>query len=148
MRNILGDNLTLTLFGESHGPLIGAVLDGMQAGIKVDEDFIKLMLSKRRPQKDIETNRVEMDEFEIVSGVFNGFTTGAPLTILIKNKNVISKDYSELKNVMRPSHADYTANIKYQGFNDYRGGGHFSGRITAAIVAVGSILIHAFITEE
>ena len=143
MRNILGDNLTLTLFGESHGPLIGAVLDGMQAGIKVDEDFIKLMLSKRRPQKDIETNRVEMDEFEIVSGVFNGFTTGSPLTILIKNKNVISKDYSKLKNIMRPSHADYTANIKYQGFNDYRGGGHFSGRITAAIVAVGSILINA-----
>ena len=73
MRNILGDNLTLTLFGESHGPLIGAVLDGMQAGIKVDEDFIKLMLSKRRPQKDIETNRVEMDDFEIVSGVFEGY---------------------------------------------------------------------------
>ena len=143
MRNILGDNLTLTLFGESHGPLIGAVLDGMQAGIKVDEDFIKLMLSKRRPQKDIETNRVEMDEFEIVSGVFEGYTTGCPLTILIKNINVISKDYSELKNIMRPSHADYTANIKYQGFNDYRGGGHFSGRITAAIVAVGSILINA-----
>ena len=143
MRNILGDNLTLTLFGESHGPLIGAVLDGMQAGIKVDEDFIKLMLSKRRPQKDIETNRVEMDEFEIVSGVFEGYTTGSPLTILIKNKNVISKDYSELKNIIRPSHADYTANIKYQGFNDYRGGGHFSGRITAAIVAVGSILINA-----
>ena len=143
MRNILGDNLTLTLFGESHGPAIGAVLDGMQAGIKVDVDFIKLMLSKRRPQKDIETSRVEMDEFEIISGVFNGFTTGAPLTILIKNKNVISKDYSELKNVMRPSHADYTANIKYHGYNDYRGGGHFSGRITAAIVAVGSILIQA-----
>ena len=143
MRNILGDNLTLTLFGESHGPLIGAVLDGIQAGIKVDVDFIKLMLSKRRPQKDIETNRVEMDEFEIVSGVFEGYTTGSPLTILIKNKNVISKDYSELKNIMRPSHADYTANIKYQGFNDYRGGGHFSGRITAAIVAVGSILINA-----
>ena len=143
MRNILGDNLTLTLFGESHGPAIGAVLDGMQAGIKVDVDFIKLMLSKRRPQKDIETNRVEMDEFEIISGVFNGFTTAAPLTILIKNKNVISKDYSELKNVMRPSHADYTANIKYHGYNDYRGGGHFSGRITVAIVAVGSILIQA-----
>ena len=143
MRNTLGDNLTLTLFGESHGPLIGAVLDGIQAGVKVDESFIKLMLSKRRPQKDIETKRIEMDEFEIVSGVFNGYTTGAPLTILIKNQNIISKDYSELKKVMRPSHADYPAYIKYQGFNDYRGGGHFSGRITAAIVAVGSILIQA-----
>lgn len=143
MRNILGDYLTLTLFGESHGPLIGSTLDGIPSGIKVDEEFIKLMLSKRRPQKDIETKRVEMDEFEIVSGVFNGYTTGAPLTILIKNKNVISNDYKELKSVMRPSHADYTAYVKYQGYNDYRGGGHFSGRITAALVASASILIKA-----
>lgn len=143
MRNILGDYLTLSLFGESHGPLIGSTLDGIPSGIKVDEDFIKLMLCKRRPQKDIETKRVEMDDFEIVSGVFNGYTTGAPLTILIKNNNVISKDYSELKNIMRPSHADYSANVKYNGYNDYRGGGHFSGRITASIVASGSILLKA-----
>ena len=143
MRNTIGDNLTLTLFGESHGPLIGTVLDGITPGILVDEEFIKEMLAKRRPQKDIETPRVEKDDFEIVSGVFNGFTTGAPLTILIKNQNIISKDYSELQSIMRPSHADYTAYVKYQGFNDYRGGGHFSGRLTAGIVAVGSILIKA-----
>ena len=143
MRNTIGDNLTLTLFGESHGPLIGTVLDGITPGILVDEEFIKEMLAKRRPQKDIETPRVEKDDFEIVSGVFNGFTTGAPLTILIKNQNIISKDYNELQNIMRPSHADYTAYVKYQGFNDYRGGGHFSGRLTAGIVAVGSILIKA-----
>ncbi len=143
MRNTIGDNLTLTLFGESHGPLIGTVLDGITPGILVDEEFIKEMLAKRRPQKDIETPRVEKDDFEIVSGVFNGFTTGAPLTILIKNQNIISKDYNELQSIMRPSHADYTAYVKYQGFNDYRGGGHFSGRLTAGIVAVGSILIKA-----
>lgn len=143
MRNTIGDNITLTLFGESHGSTIGAVLDGIQAGILVDEEFISKMLSKRRPQKDIETSRVELDEFEIVSGVFNGFTTGAPLTILIPNKNVLSRDYNELKNVMRPSHADYVAYSKYQGFNDYRGGGHFSGRLTAPIVAVCAILIKA-----
>ena len=89
MRNTIGDNLTLTLFGESHGPLIGTVLDGITPGILVDEEFIKEMLAKRRPQKDIETPRVEKDDFEIVSGVFNGFTTGAPLTILIKNQNII-----------------------------------------------------------
>lgn len=143
MRNTIGDNLTLTLFGESHGPLIGTVLDGITPGILVDEEFIKEMLAKRRPQKDIETPRVEKDDFEIVSGVFNGFTTGAPLTILIKNQNIISKDYNELQSIMRPSHADYTAYVKYQGFNDYRGGGHFSGRLTAGIVAIGSILIKA-----
>ena len=143
MRNTIGDYLTLTLFGESHGPAVGCVLDGMMPGVKVDNDFIKMMLDKRRPQNKIETARKEADDFEIVSGVFNGFTTGAPLTILIKNTNVLSKDYDELKDVMRPSHADFTANIKYHGFNDYRGGGHFSGRITAPIVAVGGILLKA-----
>lgn len=140
MDNTIGTNLTLTLFGESHGPLVGAVLEGMMAGIKIDYEFIKFMLNKRRPQKVIETARIEQDSFEIVSGVFNGYTTGAPLTILIKNENILSKDYDILKDVMRPSHADYTAHIKYNGFNDYRGGGHFSGRLTAPIVAVGAIL--------
>lgn len=143
MKNTIGDNLTLTLFGESHGEYIGAVLDGMTPGIKVDEDFIKKQLMRRRPQAKIETARIEADEYILASGVFDGYTTGAPLCILIPNKNVISKDYDELKNVARPSHADYTAYIKYHGFNDVRGGGHFSGRITAPIVAVGSILIKA-----
>lgn len=141
MRNTIGDNLTLTLFGESHGEYIGAVLDGMASGIKVDNDFISYQLSKRRPQNKIETARVEADDYHIVSGVFNGYTTGAPLCILIPNQNIKSKDYDALKQVARPSHADYVAYVKYHGFNDYRGGGHFSGRLTAPIVAIGSILI-------
>ncbi|MBQ8292264.1 MAG: chorismate synthase [Bacilli bacterium] len=143
MKNTIGDNLTLTLFGESHGSYIGAVLDGISAGIKVDEDFIKAQLSRRRPQSKIETARIEEDEYIIASGVFNGYTTGSPIALMIPNKNVNSKDYDELKNVARPSHADFAAYIKYHGFADYRGGGHFSGRITAPIVALASILIKA-----
>ncbi len=143
MRNTIGDNLTLTLFGESHGEYIGAVLDGITAGIKVDNDFINYQLSKRRPQNKIETARIELDDYHIVSGVFNGYTTGAPLCILIPNQNIKSKDYDELKQIARPSHADYVAHVKYHGFNDYRGGGHFSGRLTAPLVAIGSILIKA-----
>lgn len=143
MKNTIGDNLTLTLFGESHGAFIGAVLDGVAPGIKVDDEFIKTQLSRRRPQNKIETARVEADEYIIASGVFNGYTTGAPLAIIIPNQNVKSKDYDELKNIARPSHADYAAYVKYHGFVDYRGGGHFSGRITAPIVALGSIIIKA-----
>lgn len=140
MKNTIGQNVTLTLFGESHGPYVGATLDGVAPGICVDEDYIRLELSKRRPSGKNETPRVEKDEFQIISGVFNGYTTGAPLTIIIPNQNVKSKDYDSLKSVARPSHADYVAYEKYQGYNDYRGGGHFSGRITAAIVAVGAII--------
>lgn len=143
MKNTIGDNLTLTLFGESHGSYIGGVLDGITPGIKIDEEFIKSQLTKRRPQKNIETTRVEDDDFVLASGVFNGYSTGAPLTILIPNQNIKSKDYEALKNVARPSHADFTANDKYHGFQDYRGGGHFSGRLTAPIVALGSIIIKA-----
>ena len=93
MRNILGTNLTLTLFGESHNQFIGATLDGVCPGIKVDDEFIKQQLSKRRPKLNIETPRVENDNYQIISGVFNGYTTGAPLTILIENTNIKSKDY-------------------------------------------------------
>lgn len=143
MRNVLGTNLTLTLFGESHNEFIGATLDGICPGIKVDDKFIEKQLSKRRPKSNIETPRVENDNYKIISGVFNGYTTGAPLTILIENTNIKSKDYDSMKNIARPSHADYTAYVKYNGYNDYRGGGHFSGRITAPIVAIGSILIKA-----
>ena len=143
MKNVIGNNLTLTIFGESHGSKIGATIDGLCAGIKIDYDFISYCLKLRRPQSKNETLRVENDNFEIISGVFNGFTTGGALTILIDNNNVNSKDYESIKDLARPSHADYVANVKYHGFNDYRGGGAFSGRITAAIVAVGSILIKA-----
>ena len=143
MKNVLGTNVTLTLFGESHNELIGATLDGVTPGIKVDEEIIKNQLTKRRPSGKTETPRVENDNFKIISGVFNGYTTGAPLTILIENNNIKSKDYSKIQNIARPSHADYVAYEKYHGYNDYRGGGHFSGRITAPIVAIGSILLNA-----
>lgn len=143
MKNTFGSSVAVTLFGESHGPAVGAVLDGMAPGIPVDSDFIAQQLKLRRPWGAISTGRVEEDRFEIVSGVFEGKTTGTPLCVLIPNKDTRSKDYSALRSVARPGHADYTAYAKYHGFSDYRGGGHFSGRITAALVAVGAVAIAA-----
>ena len=139
MKNSFGNSLTVTLFGESHGEYIGAVLDGLAPGIEINHEYIKKKLSLRRPSGKISTARVEQDEYSIVSGVFNGYTTGAPLCILIPNTNTRSGDYN--KDLPRPGHADYTAQCKYHGFADYRGGGHFSGRITAALVAAGAIVL-------
>lgn len=143
MKNSIGTSVILTLFGESHGPAIGAVIDGLAAGIPVDQDFIASQLARRRPQGPVDTARREKDQYQILSGVFNGFTTGAPLCIVIPNEDVRSSDYEASKGLARPSHADYVAQVKYGGFQDYRGGGHFSGRVTAAIVAAGSIAIKA-----
>ena len=143
MSNTFGNQIKITLFGESHGPKIGAVIDGLTPGIFVSQEKIKECLSLRRPSGSHETSRVENDEFEIISGVFNNYTTGAPLCILIKNGDVHSSDYEINKFLARPSHADYVAHEKYHGFEDYRGGGHFSGRITAAIVAAGAIVLQA-----
>ncbi|MBE6750483.1 MAG: chorismate synthase [Ruminococcaceae bacterium] len=143
MKNTIGNNVAVTIFGESHGQAIGAVIDGLAAGIKVDTDFIESQLSLRRPNGSISTARSEADKFNIVSGVFGGYTTGTPICIVIPNEDKKSKDYSEIKGKARPSHADFTAFSKYNGFEDYRGGGHFSGRITAAIVAAGAIIISA-----
>ncbi len=141
MKNTIGQSVAVTLFGESHGSAVGAVIDGLSPGIEVNEDFIRAQLSKRRPSSKTDTARVESDDFKILSGVFEGKTTGTPICIVIPNENTQSKDYNY--GVARPSHADYTAYKKYHGFEDYRGGGHFSGRITAALVAVGGILIPA-----
>lgn len=143
MKNTFGNQVAITIFGESHGEAIGAVLDGLSAGIKVDEEFIASQLLLRRPVGQISTPRVEADNFKILSGVFEGKTTGTPICIVIPNENTNSKDYGETRFKMRPSHADYTAFIKYGGFEDYRGGGHFSGRITVGIVAAGAIAISA-----
>ncbi len=143
MKNSFGQNVSVTIFGESHGDAIGAVIDGLPGGIEVDLDFIKEQLDKRKPYGKISTKRVEDDDFKIVSGVFEGRTTGTSICIIIPNKDTKSKDYSDIKAKARPSHADYTAHIKYNGFEDYRGGGHQSGRITAALVAAGAILINA-----
>ncbi len=143
MKNIFGNSISVTLFGESHGEMIGAVLDGIAPGIKINKEHIDAMLTLRRPVGDISTPRCEKDEYRIVSGVYNGYTTGTPLTLLIPNLDTRSGDYDKHKALPRPSHADYTAECKYHGYQDGRGGGHFSGRITAALVAVGAILSSA-----
>lgn len=143
MKNTFGTSLSVTLFGESHGNSIGAVLDGMPAGVAVDTDFLNRQTELRKPKGKISTKRHEADEVCIVSGVFEGKTTGTPICVVIKNGDTKSKDYEKTKNLLRPSHADYTAHIKYNGYEDYRGGGHFSGRITAPLVAVGAIVIDA-----
>ena len=148
MKNTFGLSVAVTLFGESHGEYIGAVIDGLAPGIDVNEEYINHMLFLRRPDGKISTPRKENDEFKIVSGVINGKTTGTPITILIPNENVKSGDYSEMRTVARPSHADYTAECKYHGFQDSRGGGHFSGRITAALVAAGAICKYALYQKE
>ncbi len=139
MKNTFGNSVAVTLFGESHGEYIGAVIDGLAPGIEIDKKYIEHMLTLRRPDGRISTPRKEKDEFRIVSGIINGKSTGTPITILIPNENVKSSDYAEMKTVARPSHADYTAQCKYHGYQDSRGGGHFSGRITAALVAAGAI---------
>ena len=141
MKNTFGSSVSVTLFGESHGAEIGAVIDGLAPGLPVDEAFIAAQLTLRRPAGKISTARQEADPFRIVSGVFEGKTTGTPLALLIPNADTRSGDYSRA--AFRPGHADYTASVKYHGFEDYRGGGHFSGRITAALVAAGAVVIPA-----
>lgn len=143
MKNTIGNSLAVTLFGESHGAAIGAVIDGMPSGLTVDEEFIASQLYRRRPKDETSTPRQEKDGYSILSGVFEGHTTGTPICITIPNEDTKSKDYSEMQYKMRPSHADFTANCRYDGFQDYRGGGHFSGRITAALVAAAALVIPA-----
>lgn len=139
MKNTIGRHISCTIFGESHGKAIGVTLDGLPAGIRIDEDWIAMRLEQRKAKGRISTQRHEPDQPIIVSGVFEGFTTGTPLTILMENKAQHSQDYEKTKNRLRPSHADYSGDIKYFGYQDYRGGGHFSGRITAPLVAAGAI---------
>ena len=143
MKNTFGNSVCVTLFGESHGEQIGAVLDGLAPGIPVHEDYIAAKLGRRRPAGTISTTRIEPDHFRIVSGVFKGCTTGTPLCILISNEKAESSDYTATRALARPGHADYTAWCKYHGYEDHRGGGHFSGRLTAPLVAAGAIAIYA-----
>lgn len=139
MKNSFGKNIQVTLFGESHGEMIGVVIDGLAPGIALDLDHIRKRMEQRKAKGRISTQRHEADEFHIVSGWFEGRTTGTPLTILIANTNTRSQDYEQTRYRLRPSHADYTAYEKYLGYQDFRGGGHFSGRITAPLVAAGAI---------
>jgi len=143
MKNTIGNNITLTLFGESHGKMIGAVLDGITPGIPVDEDYIRACLDRRRPLPGIGTARREADEFRIVSGVYRGFTTGAPLTVLIPNREADPAAYASTMTTPRPGHGDLPIHVKSKGFEDPAGGGHGSGRLTAPIVAAGAILLQA-----
>lgn len=139
MKNVFGNNLTLTLFGESHGPAVGAVIDGLPAGIQVSEDEIRSMMDRRKAYGRISTARREEDKVEFLSGIKDGYTQGTPVAILIRNENAERKDYTE--NIIRPSHADYTGLVKYRGYADLSGGGHFSGRLTAPLTAAGAICI-------
>lgn len=147
MKNSIGNNIKISLFGESHGEAIGVIIDGLAPGIALDLDFIEAQMEKRKAKGKISTQRHEADKIHIVSGFFEGHTTGTPLTILIQNTSQRSNDYEKTKDRLRPSHADYTADVKYLGYQDYRGGGHFSGRITAPIVAAGAIALQILKTK-
>lgn len=128
------------IFGESHGPAIGVALENVPSGVRVDMDFIRAELARRAPGRDaLSTARKEADEPHILSGVFEGRTTGTPLCAVILNTDTHSKDYAPLKNLPRPGHADYAGHVRYGGCNDYRGGGHFSGRLTAPLVFAGAL---------
>lgn len=135
-----GKNFKVTLFGQSHSQDLGIIIDGISAGYKINKDLIRKNLDRRRPGKNkFSTARKEDDDFKIVSGEVDGITCGAPICAIIENKDQKSKDYDNLKDRPRPSHADYPAFVKFKGFNDIRGGGQFSGRMTAPIVIAGSI---------
>jgi len=137
--NSFGRLFRVSIFGESHGPAVGIVVDGCPAGIPLTAEHFTEDFMRRRSGSPGTTPRTEEDIPEILSGVFNGSTTGAPVTVIVKNKNVRSSDYESLKEVPRPGHADFVAIKKYGGFSDYRGGGHFSGRLTTSFVAAGVI---------
>ena len=139
VKNSFGSSITLTLFGESHGLAVGAVLDGLCPGMPVDEETIAALLSRRRPSSGTDTARREPDAFQLVSGVWQGKTTGTPLCILIPNQEQHSGDYAALLGKARPAHADFAAYCKYHGYEDARGGGHFSGRLTAPLCFAGGI---------
>lgn len=141
MSSIIGEQIKISLFGESHGKYVGVTLHGLPGGIKIDYDFLNRMMKKRKSIKELSTSRNEKDKVLFISGVFNGYTTGTPLTILIKNNNQNSSEYENMKSIARPGQIDYVAYLKYHGFQDYRGSGHFSGRLTAPLVAIGSIAL-------
>ena len=132
--------ISLSIFGESHGPAVGATLSGLAAGVPVDEAYIAREMDKRRAAGKLSTKRTEPDKVHFLSGVYRGFTTGTAVTLVIENTNTRSEDYAKTQDLLRPGHADWTAYLKYRGFQDARGGGHFSGRLTAPLVAACAIL--------
>lgn len=140
MSSIWGNKIKVSVFGESHGAAIGATIDGLPSGVSVDQEAVAFEMKRRAASSSrLATPRKEADEVEIVSGFFEGKTTGTPLTGIIRNGNTRSKDYARTKDLMRPGHADYSGWVRYSGFQDYRGGGHFSGRLTAPLVFAGAV---------
>ena len=140
MSGMWGNKLKVSIFGESHGVGIGITIDGLPSGVEINMEEVLKEMARRAPGKSkLSTARKEADAPEILSGFFEGKTTGTPLCAVIRNSDMHSKDYGKLKDLMRPGHADYTGFIRYNGFNDYRGGGHFSGRITAPLVFAGAV---------
>lgn len=140
MSSIWGNHIKISIFGESHGAAIGCVIDGLPAGVPINEEEVLRQMARRAPGNDATaTPRKEIDRPEWLSGMLNGKTTGAPLAMLIRNENTRSGDYDELRRIPRPSHADYPASLRYGGHQDVRGGGHFSGRLTAPLVFAGAI---------
>ena len=137
--NSFGHSFRVTVFGESHGPVVGVVLDGVPAGIELCEEDFAEDIARRSPGEPGTTARKEADKPQILSGVFNGHTTGAPLAIVFENANVRSEDYAQFAATPRPGHADFVAAIKFDGYNDPRGGGHFAGRLTLPLVAAGVV---------
>ncbi len=138
--NSIGKEFVVTTFGESHGNVIGVVVDGCPAGLPLSENDFQEELDRRIPaEPKIVSARVEKDVAKILSGIFNGFTTGAPITLIVENKEMKSSDYEAVKDLPRPGQADYPARVRYGGFNDYRGGGRFSGRVTVALIMAGTI---------
>ena len=137
--NSIGTALRLTIFGESHGELVGAILDGLPPGMKIDMDELNREIEMRKPAPLIGTARHEADEVKIASGVKDGILTGTPVLFIMENRDVRSASYGDMQFIPRPGHADYTAFVKYRGQSDFRGGGQFSGRLTAPIVAAGAV---------
>jgi len=142
MSSVYGKKIKISIFGQSHSPAIGVSIDTLPAGFKIDMDELRSFMFRRSPGKDdLSTSRTEDDEPEIICGTADGVTCGSPLAIVIRNKNARSSDYSELRDTPRPSHADYAAHVKFSGFQDVSGGGHFSGRLTAPLCAAGGIIL-------
>lgn len=148
MSSVTGKNIVISIFGQSHSPAVGVVIDGLPAGMRLDQDAVRAFMARRAPGGSaLSTPRREADIPEILSGLADGFTCGAPLCAVIRNTNVRSGDYSGIADCPRPSHADYTARVKWNGFNDVAGGGHFSGRLTAPMCFAGAVCMQ-FLKEK
>ena len=149
MASIFGKNIKISIFGQSHSEGIGVTMDGIPSGFEIDMEELQSFLDRRAPGRSLNsTQRKEADIPEFISGLFNGITCGAPLTAIIRNNDTRSKDYSEIAETPRPGHADLTGHIKYLGYEDYRGGGHFSGRLTAPLCIAGGIALQMLHEED